>query len=241
MTRLKRAPKRLSEHNLAAVYDSMSKKKLGCSHANGGDSKTAQLQEVKLSWECQSEKEKLCTAPEEPDLELASVGTINNRLSWCSKDSDQFTYRMRTKSDIIFATASLSLGERDNMPRYQLMDNGVPDELPVLPCPGQVGETSHKQVPSFKESLNPFSSSNSSGSVLQDDPITKGLNIVENDQMEAQIETLLASFSSLCLQDDPEKSILYANPPLHRLRYRSKWDKMRRKCADCYTLWAEAG
>jgi hypothetical protein len=211
---------------MVAIYDSKSKENIVCSAADEGDSKIAPQQEIKLSWECESEKEKLYNIPEEPDLELTPVGAINDRFSWCSKDSDLFTYTAKSKSERIFAAPSLPLGEGDNMPRHQLMDNGVPDGMPVLHCPGQMRDISQKQSPSFMESSSPYSSSNSSGSVLQDDPVTEDVNIVRNDHaLLAQRQFLLDSFSSLCLKDDPEKSISI----LHRLRYKSKWARMRRR------------
>lgn len=227
ITRLEQAPRRLSKRNLLPIYDSNSKEKLVSSAAEEVEANIPPPQELNpLGWECESETEKVDSLDGEPDSEFADLEKINNRFSWCSNESQQFITTMGDQSQSITPPASLRNGERDSVPSYRLVDDGVRDGLPVLHSSGmlrQMRRPSQKETLFFDESSSDSGSTTSSRSVAQQDSVQNDWSFIEDADtsppLGVEVQFLLDRFSSICLKDDPEKKISYPNP-------KSTWAKM---------------
>ena len=228
ITRLEEVPMRLLECNFLPTYDSNSKGEMHVSSAaEDAETTIPQPQELnRLGWDCESETEKLDSLGDEPDLGICGSRKINNRFSWCSNDSEQFITATGNQSHSIPQPASLRNWEIDNLPRYQLVDDGVPDGLPILHSPGQprgMRRPSKNETPFVDESSSRSRSTKPLRFVTQQDTVANDSSIIKNaytpPPLGAQVQFLLDSFSSICLRDDPEKTMTYPNP-------KSAWAKI---------------
>ncbi|CZR58687.1 uncharacterized protein PAC_08579 [Phialocephala subalpina] len=208
--KLEQAPKCLSERNLLPIYDGNPREKLDSNAAEDVEEEILPLQDLdQLSLECELGTDNLENLGGEQASESAALESINNRFSWCSKDSQQFTSTTGDQSQKLSPLASLRDSERDTEPKYQLVDDGVRDGLPVLHGSGPLREMRRPNHDSSSDS-----GSTSPKSDTQQDSVTHELSIsqTESSLPKSQIQFLLDRFSSICRKDDPEKKIPCSTP-----------------------------